>query len=523
MAYILGSMSEEDPQGAAEPAVNLRDNAVAPARQTIAEILERLPAAPGVYIMKDRRGKAVYIGKAGVLRNRVRQYFQASSGDNRDFVPLLEGIVADIETVITSNEKEALLLENTLIKKHQPRFNVNLRDDKNYLVLRLDPEGEWPRLEVVRKIAGDGAFYFGPYHSAIGVPRGAARRQPPLPAAHLHRSRAAQPAAALPAVPDQALPRAVRAAGVARRVRRPGARRAAVPRGQERRALAAAGHAHEGGGGAHRLRARGRGARPAARARDHARGAARGVDRLRRPGRVRLLPPGDRARDRRDVDPPGQDAGQPRLLVHRAGVPRRRAAVVVRRPLLRPERRAARRGAAAVRDRRRRAQGRVAGGEAHRAAAQGRDLRPAARRPAQAGRAGAEERGGELRVAAQRARGHRGRARQAAAAAEAAAPAAGHRVLRHLAHPGLRDGGVDGGVRRRAAREVALPHVQGPHRRSPRRLRVDVRGAVAPVPARARAAGGQGRRRVDTTAPTGAETVEDESTRATRAPGRCPT
>jgi len=146
--------------------VNLRDNAVAPMRQTIAEILERLPAAPGVYIMKDRRGKAVYIGKAGVLRNRVRQYFQASSGDNRDFVPLLDGIVADIETVITSNEKEALLLENTLIKKHQPRFNVNLRDDKNYLVLRLDPEGEWPRLEVVRKIAGDGAFYFGPYHSA---------------------------------------------------------------------------------------------------------------------------------------------------------------------------------------------------------------------------------------------------------------------------------------------------------------------------------------------------------------------
>ncbi len=146
--------------------MNLRDNAVAPMRQTIAEILERLPAAPGVYIMKDRRGKAVYIGKAGVLRNRVRQYFQASSGDNRDFVPLLDGIVADIETVVTSNEKEALLLENTLIKKHQPRFNVNLRDDKNYLVLRLDPEGEWPRLEVVRKIAGDGAFYFGPYHSA---------------------------------------------------------------------------------------------------------------------------------------------------------------------------------------------------------------------------------------------------------------------------------------------------------------------------------------------------------------------
>jgi excinuclease ABC subunit C len=87
-----------------------------------------------------------------VLRNRVRQYFQPNTGDIRDFVPLLEGIVADIETVVTSNEKEALLLENTLIKRYQPRFNVNLKDDKNYLVLRLDPKAEWPRLEVVRRL-----------------------------------------------------------------------------------------------------------------------------------------------------------------------------------------------------------------------------------------------------------------------------------------------------------------------------------------------------------------------------------
>ncbi len=129
-------MSEGDPQN---PPVTLRDAAQAP-RKTLAEILENIPTAPGVYIMKDRRGKVVYIGKAAVLRNRVRQYFQASSGDNRDFVPLLEGIVGEIETVITSNEKEALLLENTL--------------------------AEWPRLEVVRKIGQDGAYYFGPYHSA---------------------------------------------------------------------------------------------------------------------------------------------------------------------------------------------------------------------------------------------------------------------------------------------------------------------------------------------------------------------
>jgi excinuclease ABC subunit C len=165
-------MSEDVPEDSTAPdapearALTLREGEVAPKRRTLAEILEDLPAAPGVYIMKDHRGKPVYIGKAAVLRNRVRQYFQPASGDSRDFVPLLEGIVTDIETVITSNEKEALLLENTLIKKHQPRFNVNLKDDKNYLVLRLDPKAEWPRLEVVRRLGDDGAYYFGPYHSA---------------------------------------------------------------------------------------------------------------------------------------------------------------------------------------------------------------------------------------------------------------------------------------------------------------------------------------------------------------------
>jgi excinuclease ABC subunit C len=160
-------MSEGDDGPADElPRPTLREGEVAPARKTLAQILEALPAAPGVYIMKDARGKPIYIGKAAVLRNRVRQYFQPASGDTRDFVPLLDGIVADIETVVTSNEKEALLLENTLIKRHQPRFNVKLTDDKNFLVLRLDPGGEWPRLEVVRRIGHDGAYYFGPYHSA---------------------------------------------------------------------------------------------------------------------------------------------------------------------------------------------------------------------------------------------------------------------------------------------------------------------------------------------------------------------
>src|SRR5687767_12675385 len=144
----------------------LRAAEVSPNVRPLAEILDRLPTEPGVYVMKDRRGKVLYIGKAANLRNRVRQYFQPNTGDIRDFVPLLEGVVADIETQVTSNEKEALLLENTLIKKHQPRFNVKLRDDKSYLVLRLDPEAEWPRLEVVRRMKDDQAYYFGPYHSA---------------------------------------------------------------------------------------------------------------------------------------------------------------------------------------------------------------------------------------------------------------------------------------------------------------------------------------------------------------------
>jgi excinuclease ABC subunit C len=159
-------MSEDPAGGHPADRPTLREAEVSPARRTLAEILDGLPAAPGVYIMKDARGKPIYIGKAAILRNRVRQYFQPASGDIRDFVPLLEGIVVDIETVITSNEKEALLLENTLIKRHQPRFNVNLKDDKNFLVLRLDPEAAWPRLEVTRRLGDDGAYYFGPYHSA---------------------------------------------------------------------------------------------------------------------------------------------------------------------------------------------------------------------------------------------------------------------------------------------------------------------------------------------------------------------
>ena len=129
-------------------------------------ILDRMPVEPGVYLMKDKKGKIIYVGKARSLRARVRSYFSRSSSDNRAFIPLLARLLGDIETVVVENEKEALLLENNLIKQHQPRFNVKLVDDKSYIVLRLDPHATYPRLEVTRRIGSDGARYFGPYHSA---------------------------------------------------------------------------------------------------------------------------------------------------------------------------------------------------------------------------------------------------------------------------------------------------------------------------------------------------------------------
>src|SRR5437773_2923030 len=132
---------------------------------SLREILERIPVEPGVYLMKDKKGRVIYVGKARSLRSRVRGYF-TRSGDSRAFVALLDRLLGDIETVVVNNEKEALLLENNLIKQHQPRFNVKLVDDKNFLVLRLDPKARYPRLEVTRRIGKDGARYFGPYHSA---------------------------------------------------------------------------------------------------------------------------------------------------------------------------------------------------------------------------------------------------------------------------------------------------------------------------------------------------------------------
>ena len=133
------------------------------------ERLAALPHRPGVYLMKDREGRVIYVGKAVDLSNRVRSYFQQGTSDVRPFVQLLDRLLGELETVVVGTEKEALFLENELIKKHRPRFNVQLRDDKNFLCLRLDLSHPYPRLETVRRPKKDGARYFGPYASASSI------------------------------------------------------------------------------------------------------------------------------------------------------------------------------------------------------------------------------------------------------------------------------------------------------------------------------------------------------------------
>jgi excinuclease ABC subunit C len=156
--------------------------------EAVLQKLDALPAAPGVYLFKDKKGVVVYVGKAKSLRARVRSYFQDAQSDARAFIPILHGTIGDLETLVAANEKEATILENNLIKEHRPKYNVKLRDDKDFITLRLgavaqaDPAAaapapelrvaaECPRLEVVRRPTPDGSRYFGPYHSATAARR----------------------------------------------------------------------------------------------------------------------------------------------------------------------------------------------------------------------------------------------------------------------------------------------------------------------------------------------------------------
>ncbi len=132
--------------------------------------LDSLPTSPGVYLYKDATGKIIYIGKALSLRHRVRSYFQES----RPLDLKTERLVAeaaDLEYILTDSEVEALILESTLVKKHQPRYNVNLKDDKSFPYLKLTVNEPFPRIFITRRIRRDGALYFGPF-----LPAGYARQ-----------------------------------------------------------------------------------------------------------------------------------------------------------------------------------------------------------------------------------------------------------------------------------------------------------------------------------------------------------
>jgi excinuclease ABC subunit C len=129
--------------------------------------LKRLPAKPGVYLFRDDRGDVLYIGKAKSLRPRVRSYFQ--SGESRRGVADLAGRIADLEVIVTSNEAEALHLEQTLVKRHRPPFNVRLRDDKSFPYIAVTMEDDFPRVMFTRERHRRGVVYFGPYANAKKV------------------------------------------------------------------------------------------------------------------------------------------------------------------------------------------------------------------------------------------------------------------------------------------------------------------------------------------------------------------
>ncbi|HRQ24806.1 MAG TPA: excinuclease ABC subunit UvrC, partial [Anaerolineales bacterium] len=131
-------------------------------------ILATLPAKPGCYIFHNAEGTIIYIGKAVNLKNRVRSYFHADNSHDEKTRRLVREI-ADIEWIIVGSELEALILEMNLIKKHRPKYNIRLKDDKRYPYIKVHWNEPFPKVTVTRQMAGDGARYFGPYTSAWAV------------------------------------------------------------------------------------------------------------------------------------------------------------------------------------------------------------------------------------------------------------------------------------------------------------------------------------------------------------------
>ena len=134
----------------------------------IREELKKLPDKPGVYIMKDKDENIIYVGKAKILKNRVRQYFQESSNHSPKVISMVKHIKS-FEYIVTDTEVEALILENNLIKKYSPKYNIMLKDDKTYPYIKLTVNEMFPRLYMTRRHDKDKAKYFGPYTSSSAI------------------------------------------------------------------------------------------------------------------------------------------------------------------------------------------------------------------------------------------------------------------------------------------------------------------------------------------------------------------
>ena len=140
--------------------------------EKLREKAQGLPMLPGVYLMKDKQSRVIYVGKAARLKNRVSSYFVGSHYNKTE---VLVSKIVDFDVIIAGSEYEALILENSLIKHHMPRYNIRLRDDKGFPFIRVDMHAEYPEFEIVSKPGKDGALYLGPYsgrvvtREAIGV------------------------------------------------------------------------------------------------------------------------------------------------------------------------------------------------------------------------------------------------------------------------------------------------------------------------------------------------------------------
>lgn len=135
---------------------------------TVEEKIKTLPEEPGVYLMKDKDGTVIYVGKARILKNRVRQYFGSGAQNNSKTRAMVDQI-NDFEYIITDSEKEALILECNLIKEYSPHYNILLKDGKHYPYAKIDLKKDFPIIEIVRKVEKDGARYFGPYYESYSI------------------------------------------------------------------------------------------------------------------------------------------------------------------------------------------------------------------------------------------------------------------------------------------------------------------------------------------------------------------